>query len=144
MRMRKLFVGLLVLGLAVSVIGMGGFAKKGHDDDPSDTVTDAVTWTVRGFIELTIDDSAYDFGTIDAGVDTVSDDEANTLFVRSNADWELEYSVDGSGSEYLQVSLEAEDGEGDATINVGYTLLNLRSMDPGDYSVTVTYTATAK
>lgn len=93
MRMRKLFVGLLVLGLAVGMLGMVAFAKKGDDDDPSDTVTDAVTWMVRGFIELAIDDSSYDFVTIDAGVDTVSDDEANTLFVRSNADWELSSSI---------------------------------------------------
>lgn len=143
MRMHKLFVGLLVLGLAVCVIGMLGFAKK-DGNGSSDTATDDVTWTVQGFIVLTIDDSSYDFGTIDAGVDTVSDDEANTLFVRSNTGWELGYSVEGAGSEHLQVSLEAEAGKGDADISVGYTLNHLRSMDPGNYSVTVTYTATAK
>ena len=149
MRMGKLFVGLLVLGLAVCMIGMAGFAKKengrGKDGlDASDSAIDAVTWTVQKFIELTIDDSAYDFGTIDAGVDTVSDDKANTLAVRGNASWELAYAVEGTGSEHLVVALEAREGTGDAEINIGYSLRNLRSMAPGDYSVTVTYTVTAK
>lgn len=144
MRMRKLFVGLLVLGLAVGMLGMVGFAKKGGGKDPFDTATDAVTWTVQKFIEITIDDSAYDFGTIDAGVDTVADAKANVLSVRSNADWTLNYSVQGTGSENLQVSLEAGEGKGNAEITVGYTLLDLRSMKAGDYSVTVTYTVTAK
>ena len=149
MTMRKLFLGLLVLGLAVSMIAVAGFAKKGngHGKDgqnASDSAIDAVTWTVQKFIELTIDESDYDFGTIDAGVDTVSDDKANTLAVRGNASWELEYAVEGAGSEHLVVALEAEEGTGDAEINIGYSLHNLRSMDPGDYSVTVTYTVTPK
>ncbi len=139
MRMRKLFVGLLVLGLAVGMLGMVSFAKK-H----STSADDKVTWTIQEFIEITIDDSAYDFGTIDAGVDTVADAKANALFVRSNASWALSYSVAGTGSENLQVSLEAEEGKGDTEIGVGYTLLDLRSMDAGDYSVTVTFTVTAK
>jgi hypothetical protein len=137
--MRKLFVGLLVLGLAVGMLGMVAFAKK-H----SANADDKVTWTIQEFIEITIDDSSYDFGAIDAGVDTVSDDEANTLFVRSNTEWALDYSVAGSGSENLKVSLESGKGKGDAEIIVGYTLLKLRSMEAGDYSVTVTYTVTAK
>jgi len=139
MRMRRFFVGLLVLGLAVGMLGMVGFAKK-H----SANADDRVTWTIQEYIELTIDDSSYDFGTIDAGVDTVSDDEANTLFVRSNTDWELKYSVAGAGSDHLQVALDSEDGTGDAKISVGYSLSSLRAMEPGDYSVTVTYTVTAK
>jgi len=139
MRMRKLFVGLLVLGLAVGMLGMVSYAKK-H----SANADDKVTWTIQDYIELTIDTSSYDFGTIDAGVDTVSDVEANTLFVRSNASWELDYSVAGAGSENLQVSLEVGEGKGDAEITVGYTLLKLRSMEPDDYGVSVTYTVTAK
>lgn len=147
MRTRNLVVGLLVLGLAVGGLGMAALAKpeKGNNgQDVSDTATDAVTWTMQKYIELSIANGAYDFGTIDAGVDTVSDAAANTLFVRSNTKWELKSSVQGSGSEHLVVSLGAKDGQGDATVNVGYTLINLRSMNPGDYTVIVTYTATAK
>ena len=73
MRMRKLFVGLLVLGLAVGMLGMVSYGQK-H----SANADDKVTWTIQEYIELTIDTSSYDFGTIDAGVDTVSDVEANT------------------------------------------------------------------
>ena len=144
MRTRKLFVGLLVLGLAVGMLGAVVFAKRGGGKDPSDTATDAVSWTVQKFIEITIDDSAYDFGTIDAGVDTVSDARANALFVRSNASWTLDYAIEGTGSVNLQVSLETGEGRGDAEIRVGYTLMDLRALGAGDYSVTVTYTVTAK
>jgi len=142
-------VGLLVLGLAVTTLGLAGFAA-GHKPLPPvspislDSVTDNVSWTVQGFVELTIDDSAFDFGMIDAGVDSVSKDNANTLFVFSNTEWVLSYSVSGSGSDHLGVSLSASDGKGNAKIGVGYSLNDLRSMDPGSYTATVTYTVAAK
>ena len=149
MRINKFMVGLLVLGLAVTTLGLAGFAAWHKPLPPvppisSKSVTDNVSWTVQGFVELTIDDSAFDFGMIDAGVDSVSKDNANTLFVFSNTEWVLSYSVSGSGSDHLGVSLSASDGKGNAKIGVGYSLNDLRSMDPGSYTATVTYTVAAK
>ena len=141
MRMNKVLVGLLVLGLVVSVVGMIGFAKKPGN---SDSVADQVSWTIQQYIEITIDDSAFDFGQIAAGVDTVTEENANTLFIYSNTNWELSFSVTGNGSDHLSVALSSDEGEDDAEIAVGYSLNDLRSMDAGDYSVTVTYTVTAK
>lgn len=146
MRINKFMVGLLVLGLAVTTLGLAGFAAWHKPLPPisSNSVTDKVSWTVQGFVELTIDDSAFDFGKIDAGVDSVSKDNANTLFVFSNTEWVLSYSVSGAGSDHLGVALSATDGEGNAKIGVGYSLNNLRSMDPGSYTATVLYTVAAK
>ena len=149
MRMKKLVVGLLVLGLAVGVVGMIGFAGKPVPVNPvpvlpSDSASDKVTWTIQRFIELKIADPSFDFGTISAGVDKVTEKNANTLFVFSNTKWELSFSVMGSGSAHLAVDLSEKEGKGDAKVNVGYTLSNLRSMNPGNYVATVIYTATAK
>jgi len=146
MRMKKLVVGLLVLGLAVSVVGMVGFAGNGngHNNDQSGSVDDQVSWTVGQFIEITIAHEAFDFGQIVPGTDTVTEEGANTLYVQSNTSWALNFSVSGNGSDYLGVALSGEGGTGDADVTVDYTLSGLRSMDPGSYIVTVTYTATAK
>ena len=146
MRSSRVMVGLLVLSLVVGTIGLAGVAKPGKPLPPemSNTVIDMVSWTVQGFIELTIDDSAFDFGPIDAGVDSVTVEEANTLFVLSNTEWTLSYTIAGTGSDHLGVLLSDEAGEGSAEINVGYSLNDLRSMDPGSYTATVTYTVAAK
>ena len=140
MRINKLFVGLLVLGLAVSVIGAVALAKK----PVSDTAIDNVSWTIQGFIELTIEDSSFDFGEIAAGVDSVSEEKANMLYVFSNTSWVLSYSVSGTGSDHLSVALASNNGEGCDSIKVGYSLNNLRTMDPGSYTATVTYTVAAE
>jgi hypothetical protein len=142
MRINRFFVGLLVLGLAVGVVGAVALAKSPHV--VSNEATDDVSWTVIGFIELTIDDDSFDFGVIDAGVDSVSVEDANTLHVFSNIQWELTYDVTGTGSNHLGVALSSSEGNGNGDVTVGYSLDDLRSMDPGDYTATVTYTATAK
>ncbi|MCD6135487.1 hypothetical protein J7J63_02060 [Candidatus Bipolaricaulota bacterium] len=153
MRSSRVMVGLLVLSLVVGMIGLAGIAKPGKPlplgprplpPEMSNSVTDMVSWTVQGFIELTIDDSAFDFGLIDAGVDSVTVEEANTLAVVSNTEWTLSYTITGTGSDHLGVLLSDEAGEGNAEINVGYSLNDLRSMDPGSYTATVTYTVAAK
>ncbi len=140
MRMNKVLVGLLVLGLAVSVVGMIGFA----DPKPSSSANSTVGWTIQEFIELTVDVTSFDFGTIDAGVDEVTENDAVTLSIFSNTEWELSFAKSGGGSDHLSVALSESEGEDDAEIAVGYTLNDLRSMDAGDYTATVTYTVTAK
>ena len=151
MRMNKLVVGLLVLGLAVAMIGLAGFAAgKGRINPlppihvPTASVEDNVSWTIQGFVELKIADNAFDFGTIPAGVDEVTKENANTLFVFSNTSWALTVALSGDGSDHLKVGLSADEGKRDAEISVDYTLFNLRTMDPGSYTAIVTYTVTAK
>ena len=146
MRINKFMVGLLVMGLAVTTLGMVGLAFPGHSLPPvaSDSAIGKVIWTVQGFIELTIEDSTFDFGTIAAGVDSVSEEKATSLSVFSNTAWTLSFSVSGAGSDHLGVSLSSSEGEGNASVKVGYSLNNLRSMDPGSYTATVTYTVAAK
>jgi hypothetical protein len=146
MRINKFMVGLLVLGLAVTTLGLAGFANWHNSLPPvaSDSAIGKVVWTVQGFIELTIEDSTFDFGTIAAGVDSVSEDKATSLSVFSNTTWTLSFSVSGEGSDHLGVSLSANEGKGNASVRVGYSLNNLRSMDPGSYTATVTYTVAAK
>lgn len=146
MRINKFFVGLLVLGLAVSVIGAVALADpgNGNGNNDSDTATDTVSWSIGSFIELTIDDESFDFGEIDAGVDSVTEEDANTLHVFSNIQWELTYTVNGQGSDHLSVDLSSNEGNGNEDITVGYGLDDLRSLNPGDYTATVIYTATAK
>ncbi len=149
MRINKFMVGLLVLGLAVTTLGLAGFAASHKAQSPispvsSNVAVDKISWTVQGFVELTIDDSAFDFGKIDAGVDSVTAKKANTLAVFSNTAWTLSFSVSGAGSDHLGVSLSAEKGKGNAKVSVGYSLNNLRSMNPGSYTATVTYTVAAK
>ena len=139
MRINKLFVGLLVLGLAVGMVGLIGLAKQ-----PSANAANKVTWTIQGFVELTIDQSAFDFGKIDAGVDSVSATKANTLHVFSNTNWTLSFSVAGAAKDHLSVDLSSDKGKGNDDITVGYSLNNLRTMDPGTYTATVTYTVAAK
>jgi len=139
MRINKFLVGLLVLGLAVSILGAVALAKK----PASDSAVDNVSWTIQGFIDLTIDDTAFDFGEIDAGVDSVSEAKANTLHVFSNTEWTLSFSRSGTGSDHLGVALSSNEGTGNSDITVGYSLNDLRSMDPGSYTATVTYTVAA-
>ncbi len=74
---------------------------------------------------------------------TTTEENANTLFIYSNTNWELSFAVTDNGSDHLSVLLSSDEGEDDAEITVGYTLNDLRSMDAGDYTVTVTYTVTA-
>jgi len=140
-RMNRFFVGLLVLALAIGLTGIAAFAASGNGK--KDSVSDTVSWTVEKYVELSINDPAFDFGTIDPTLDTVTADNANTLTVKSNTSWVLTYSVSGNGGKYLSVGLETSQGEGDASVNVDYTLNNLRSMNPGSYTATVTYTVTA-
>jgi len=140
MRINKFVVGLLVVGLAVGVLGAVALAKK----PGSDSAVDNVSWTIQGFIELTIDDNVFDFGDIAAGVDSVSEDNANTLHVFSNTAWTLSYSASGAGSDHLSVALSSSDGTGDADVTVGYGLNDLRTMDPGTYTAVVTYTVAAE
>ncbi len=153
MRINKFMVGLLVLSLVGAMIGLAGFAKPGkplplgpYNPSPeiSNSVIDKVSWTVQGFIELTIDDSSFDFGEIAAGVDSVNVEEANTLRVFSNTEWTLSYAITGTGNDHLEVLLSDKAGKGNDEVQVGYSLNNLRSMDPGSYTATVTYTVTAK
>ena len=146
MRINKFMVGMLVLGLAVTTLGLAGFANWHNPLPPvsSNSVTDEITWTVQGFVELSIDDSAFDFGQIDAGVDSVNEEKANTLSVFSNTDWTLSFSVSGTGSDHLGVTLSSSEGNGNDTVTVGYSLNDLRSMGPGSYTATVTYTVAAK
>ena len=140
--------------MAVGMLGMVAFAKNGNghgsSEAASDTATDVVSWTIERILQLTIDDDAFDFGTIDPGEETVTKKNANTLNIVSNVDWALRYEVEGRGSDHLEVTLDATEGsskgKGKAAskVKVSYTLFDLSSMEPGDYSVTVTYTVTAK
>lgn len=151
MRMNKLVVGLLVLGLAVAMIGLVGLAASEGQVKPlppihalSASVKDNVSWTIQGFVELKIAESAFDFGLIPAGVDEVTKENANTLFVFSNTSWALTVALSGNGSDHLKVGLSAYEGKNNAEIGVDYTLFDLRAMDPGSYTAIVTYTVTAK
>jgi hypothetical protein len=121
------------------MVGMVGLAKN-----PSAKVDSKVSWTIQKFIEIKIDKPAFDFGKIAAGVDEVTKENANTLFVYSNTNWELSFSVSGTGSDHLSVGLSTKHGKGNADVKVGYTLNDLRTMNPGNYTATVTYTVTAK
>lgn len=134
---KKFFVGLVVaLGLTLVVPGL---AKKPGDVEAQNDVL----WTVQSFLELSVSASSYDFGEIDPGDDTVSASEAVILYVESNISWSLGYTVEGDAAEHLQVALSQDSGNGDAEVPVDYTLVELRSLAPGDYQVTVIYTATA-
>ncbi len=143
MRMNKLIVGLLVLGLAVAMIGLAGFAKD-HNHSNSVSVQDKISWTIQGFVELKIADTAFDFGAIPAGANEVTKKNADTLFVYSNTSWSLTVSLSGNGSDHLKVDLSAYHGKNDAKVGVNYTLFNLRTMAPGTYATIVTYTVTTK
>lgn len=137
---KKFFVG-LVVALGVTLV-VPGLAKKTGDPGDVEAQND-VLWTVQSFLELSVSASSYDFGVIDPGVDTVSASEAVILYVESNISWSLGYTVEGTAAKHLQVALSQDSGSGDAKIPVDYTLVKLRSLAPGDYQVTVIYTATA-
>ncbi|MCD5416494.1 hypothetical protein LR032_05310 [Candidatus Bipolaricaulota bacterium] len=139
MRMNKLVVGMLVLALVVSVVGMVGFASQS-----SARADSRVTWTVQRFIELRINSNNFDFGAIASGLDTITRERVHTLSISSNTRWVLTFAVSGRGSDHLGVRLSASQGNDNGTVTVDYTLSNLRKMDPGNYSVTVTYTVTTR
>ncbi len=138
MRMNKLIVGLLVLGLVVAALGIAGFAQG------KASVTNKVSWKIQGFVELRIEKSAFDFGTIPAGTDNVVKDNANALFVYSNTSWVLAISSSGKGADHLKVGLSATSGRGNKKVSISYTLFNLRELAPGNYYPQVTYTVTTK
>jgi len=95
-------------------------------------------------IELSIDSASYDFGSITGGGGSASADDAQSLTISSNTDWTLSFSVAGFGSDRLLVSLSSTSGSGNAVVSAGYSLFDLRSMTPGDYTAAVTYTVEAE
>jgi len=158
----KLIVGLLVLGLAVSLLGVGvvSGAQKGvsvvSDGEKSGTpvtVTNTVTWIAAPLIELAITSPALDFGVI-GGHDTIAKVRANQLRVRSNISWSLTAEVIGTAAAHLQISFSTArgsgfgafrgDGRGNAEVYVTYTLVNLRELAVGTHVVTVIFTATVR
>lgn len=138
-KFRKMISGALVLGLAVGAFSAVGLAKKADADTSAD-----VSWKIEKFIELSIDSASYDFGSIAGGGGSASADDAQSLTISSNTDWTLSFSVSGSGSDHLLVSLSSTSGSGNAVVSAGYSLFDLRSMAPGEYTATVTYTVAAE
>ncbi|MGC9529601.1 MAG: hypothetical protein ACP5G2_03145 [Candidatus Bipolaricaulaceae bacterium] len=142
--MRKLLVGLLAVGCVIT-LGVAGLAARNGGVGPgADSAESRVTWTQVGFIELTVSSSAFDFGTLAAGQDEAKAEDAVTLKVSSNLDWVLSVAQQGEAADHLGVFLSRSSGSGDATVSVDYQLTDLRSLPPGDYQVTVIYTATAR
>jgi len=145
-KFKKMISGVLVLGMAVGAFAAVGYAKPGGDH-PADTSADTsanVLWTVQKFVELSIDSSLYNFGTIAGGGGSAAAENAHSLTIFSNIAWTLSSSVAGLGSDRLLVSLSSSSGSGDAVVSVGYSLSDLRSMEPGDYVASVTYTVAAE
>lgn len=139
---------LLVAGLVVVLIGVSVAAAPGNSGNtPAQSqkaqAQDQVGWDLGGFIELSVN-SDFDFGTIEAGQDKVTEENAANLVVKSNTKWSLSFQKSGAGSSHLKVLLNSNQGEDDQTLSVGYKLTDLRNMDPGTYNVTITYTATTK
>lgn len=138
-KLTKIVSGALVIGLAVGAFAAVGLAKKPSADTSAD-----VLWTIQKFVELSIDSSSYDFGTIAGGGGSASADGAHSLTIYSNTAWTLNFSVAGLGSDRLLVSLSSTSGSGNAVVSAGYSLSDLRSMAPGNYVATVTYTVAAE
>lgn len=149
----KLVVGLLVLGLVA-----GGLGAISAEWNGTGTVVNTVTWEFHPFIELTISESAVDFGQIGGVIDTIRRLNATRLHVRSNMAWELSYVVSGAeaSTRHLAVRVlqatgnrhrpysESLSGSNDGTFRVDFTLTDIRTMAPGAHAVTVTYTVTTR
>ncbi len=126
------FSVMLVVGSVSAIAGSAG-----------DSATSAVSWSLGSFVELTINSSSFDFGELDPGTESVLEKNAVRLMVRSNTSWALSYSVDGVGADHLVVDPRHTSGHRNMAVNVDYELVDLLDLDPGDYSVTVTFTVTA-
>lgn len=142
--MRKLLIGLTVVVLGVAFV-VPGLAKK-PVPAPSATAESDVIWTIPSFIELSVSADNFTFPEFDPGIDEYLAEDAVTLFVKSNTEWSLSFSLEGDDEAiaHLAVLLAQDKGEGDAEIPVSYKLSDLRDMAPGTYEVTVIYTATAE
>ncbi len=141
--MRKILTGMVVFMIAV-VASHSVFAAVASTNSSVDA---QVSWRTERFLELSIhqsSDSAFDFGTIEAGVDEIEKKNAIRLWLRSNTRWALTYEKNGEGAEYLTVTPTQTSGRMNQTIPVDYKLSNLLELNPGDYTVTVTFTATTQ
>lgn len=141
--MRKILSGMVVFVMAV-ILSHAAFAAVSN---PSSSVASDVSWRTVAFIELSIhqsSDSAFDFGTIDAGVNEIEKKNAIRLWLRSNTSWALTYEKQGEAADHLTVTPAQTNGRMNQTIPVDYKLSNLLELNPGDYTVTVVFTATTQ
>ncbi|MFB6290589.1 MAG: hypothetical protein ABEJ25_02535 [Candidatus Bipolaricaulia bacterium] len=152
--MRKLsivvLVVILVSALAVAVVGDEGNSSAEADVSFG---TDSML-----SLELTTD-GVVDFGT---GLDpsgTYYKIKATTLKVESNTSWKINYSKDDSAAadklavrfgknvnknNFVNQGLETYTGTDDESgIGVSYKLSNLEDLSAGEYTVTVTFTASS-
>ncbi len=134
--MRNILTGIGVT-LFVTVISLSTFAA-------SDTAQNTAYWSHVAFVELSLDNATFDFGTLDAGVDEVAVNNAVKLTVRSNTSWSLSYEVIGEGAEHFEAMLTQDSGHRNQSIPVTYRLFNLLQLEPGDYEVTVKFTITTE
>ncbi|MBC7098948.1 hypothetical protein H5T52_07495 [Candidatus Bipolaricaulota bacterium] len=142
--MRKILFGISVFVLGVAFV-VPGLAKKPIPVSYAMAKSE-VLWSVPGYIELSVSADSFTFPEFDPGTDEYLAKDAVTLFVTSNTEWSLSYSLEGDEEAvtHLSVLLGEVSGSGNASVPVSYRLSGLRAMPPGDYSVTVIYTATAK
>ncbi len=127
----------IAVGFSVMVMSLSVFAA-------SDTAQNTAFWTLPSFVELSISESSFDFGTLEPGVDEVTYNNAVQLSVRSNTSWSLTYEVSGDYAEHFEALLTQESGRRNQAIPVHYKLKDLLMLEPGDYEVTVTFTVTTE
>jgi len=131
--MKKLIITALLMGLIAVCV----FAQEA-------TEPTKVEWTIAPWVEITIMLPVYGFGEIDPGADEAEAIDANEITIACNSDWVVTYEVDGSVTDYLEVTLSDDSGTGDATVFISYRLVNLREMETGDYNLVVTFTVAVK
>ncbi|MCI2426653.1 hypothetical protein LM597_04520 [Candidatus Acetothermia bacterium] len=148
----KLVVGLLVLGLAVSGLGLIDVAAATTAPEIR-AVSNTVTWTIHRFLRIAISRTAVDFGTIDGLADTAQKLDAAELTIESNINWSISFAVTGTARDHLQVVISCPNdrqrravgtGTRNRVLRVDYSLRNLLQLEPGNYTVTVTFTVTPR
>ncbi|MFB6285579.1 MAG: hypothetical protein ABEK03_03250 [Candidatus Bipolaricaulia bacterium] len=149
MKRFNLVAAVLVAGLALVVTGGLTFAQ----DDSEDAT---VGFSVNSYLELDITNgSSVDLGTLDpSSQTTASADDATQLKVSSNTSWQISVgnkqvsSQPNNGnlsSSQLSVNVGTTSGTGTkGGIQVDYELSKVDTLRPGDYQMTVTYTASTQ
>ena len=122
-----------------------GLAKRPIPVSSAMAKSEAI-WSIPGFIELKVNADSFVFPEFSPGINEHLAKNAVILYVFSNCEWSLSFSLEGADEAvaHLSVLLSQDHGKGNATIPVDYKLSNLREMAPGTYKVTVIYTATAE
>ncbi len=164
MRKSSLLSILLVIGLVVASFSAVALAGNGNgqggnpqnSEETGNTGSNTVEFSVDNYIKLTVNQSVTELGSIAGDLSQKEFEDVNTLAVESNVSDGFTVTTEVSSQDYsgnhLEVKLANGSWDGhyeayqasESGIDISYKVVDVDSLNSGEYSATVTFTASTK